>query len=159
MEEAVNYYLHRINSLKKTGYMFGVMPFPEGSPILFTSVNVILFAFIGAYVSSPVLLFLPLFAIAWEHYLLSYSRNTLFDDCIASEAFMQTEFRMKGIDPNFPNDPLYVTKDDREEIFDECVDLIDDSGFIEKLKSHQAFVIILVASYTLVYFLLKYLVI
>ena len=159
MEEAVNYYLYRINTYKKTGYMFGFMPFPEGSPVLFTLMNVVLFAFIGAYVSSPVLLFLPLFAIVWEHYLLSYKRNTLFDDCMASEAFMQNEFRIKGIDPNFPKDPLYVTKDDREEIFDECVDLIETGGLLEKLKSHQVFVIILVASYTLVYFLLKYLVI
>ena len=109
MEEAVNYYLYRINTYKKTGYMFGFMPFPEGSPVLFTLMNVVLFAFIGAYVSSPVLLFLPLFAIVWEHYLLSYQRNILFDDCMASEAFMQKEFKEKGIDPNFPKDPLYVT--------------------------------------------------
>lgn len=159
MEEAVNYYLYRINTYKKTGYMFRFMPFPEGSPVLFTLMNVVLFAFIGAYVSSPVLLFLPLFAIVWEHYLLSYQRNILFDDCMASEAFMQKEFKEKGIDPNFPKDPLYVTKSDREDIFDECVDLIDNSGFVSKLKSHQAFVILLVASYTVTYLLIRFLVI
>jgi len=155
MEEAVNYYLHRINSFKKTGYMFGFMPFPDGSPVLFTTVNVVLFALIASYIGSPVLLFIPLFIISWEHYLLSYKRNVLFDDCMASEAFMQNEFKENGIDPNFPQDPLYVTKSDREEIFDECVDLIDNSGFLSKLKSHQAFVILLMASYTVIYFLLR----
>ena len=159
MEEAVNYYLNRINAEKKTGYMFGFMPFPTGSPMMFTVMNVILFAFIGIYFEAPLLVLPILLVIAFEHYLVSYRRNILFDDCMASEAFMQNEFKTKGIDPNFPLDPLYVTKSDREEIFDECEDLVGKESLGNKLKSHQAFILILVASYTVAYFALKYLVI
>jgi len=159
MEEAVNYYLHRINTEKKTGYMFGFMPFPTGSPMMFTIVNVVLFAFIGIYFEAPLLMLPVLFVIAWEHYIISYQRNILFDDCMASEALMQNEFKTKGADPNFPLDPLYVTKSDREEIFDECEEWVVRGSLVDKLKSHQAFILILVASYIIAYFLLKNLVI
>lgn len=159
MEEAINYYLHRINSEKKTGYMFGFMPFPAGSPMMFTVMNVALFALAGIYFGAPLVMFPVLFVIAFEHYLVSYKRNILFDDCMASEAFMQNEFKTKGIDPNFPSDPLYVTKSDREEIFEECEELVGRESLADKLKSHQAFILILVASYIVAYFVLKYLVI
>jgi hypothetical protein len=159
MEEAVNYYLYRINTEKKTGYMFGFMPFPTGSPMMFTIMNVVLFAFIGIYFEAPLLMLPVLFTIAWEHYIISYQRNILFDDCMASEALMQNEFKTKGADPNFPLDPLYVTKSDREEIFDECEEWVVRGSLVDKLKSHQAFILILVASYIVAYFLLKNLVI
>jgi len=90
---------------------------------------------------------------------MSYQRNILFDDCMASEALMQNEFKTKGADPNFPLDPLYVTKSDREEIFDECEEWVVRGSLVDKLKSHQAFILILVASYIVAYFLLKNLVI
>jgi hypothetical protein len=159
MEEAINYYLHRINSEKKTGYMFGFIPFPTGSPMMFTVMNVALFALAGIYFGAPLVMFPVLFVIAFEHYLVSYQRNILFDDCMASEAFMQNEFKTKGIDPNFPSDPLYVTKSDREEIFEECEELVGRESLVDKLKSHQAFILILVASYTVAYFLFRLLVI
>ena len=159
MEEAVNYYLNRINTEKKTGYMFGFMVFPSGSPMLFTAMNSILFALMGLYLGVPILMFSVLFIIAFEHYLVSYRRNLLFDDCMASEAFMQNEFRTKGIDPNFPLDPLYITKSDREDIFDECEEMLGRESFLDKIKNHQAFILILVASYTVTCLLLKYLII
>lgn len=159
MEEAVNYYLHRINTEKKTGYMFGFMPFPTGSPMMFTVVNVVLFALIGIYFKAPLSMLPFLLTITWEHYIMSYQRNILFDDCMASEALMQNEFKTKGADPNFPLDPLYVTKSDREEIFDECEEWAVRGSLVDKLKSHQAFILILVASYIVAYFLLKHLVI
>lgn len=159
MEEAVNYYLHRINTEKKTGYMFGFMPFPTGSPMMFTIVNVVLFALIGIYFKAPLSMLPFLLTITWEHYIMSYQRNILFDDCMASEALMQNEFKTKGADPNFPLDPLYVTKSDREEIFDECEEWAVRGSLVDKLKSHQAFILILVASYIVAYFLLKHLVI
>ena len=159
MEEAVNYYLHRINTEKKTGYMFGFMPFPTGSPMMFTVVNVVLFALIGIYFKAPLSMLPFLLTVTWEHYIMSYQRNILFDDCMASEALMQNEFKTKGADPNFPLDPLYVTKSDREEIFDECEEWVVRGSLVDKLKSHQAFILILVASYIVAYFLLKNLVI
>ena len=158
MEEAVNYYIHRINTEKRTGYMFGVIPFPEGSPLLFTFVNVIVFALMGNYFGIEIIAFPVLFVISWEHYLLSYQRNILFDDCMATEAFMQKELKTNGIDPNFPLDPLYVTKSDREDIFDECTDLIDKGGFLKQLKSHHVFVILLAASYVVSCIVLNYLI-
>ena len=159
MEEAVNYYLNRITTEKKTGYMFGFMPFPTGSPMMFTIVNVVLFALIGVYLEAPLLILPLLFTIAWEHYIISYQRNILFDDCMASEALMQNGFKTKGVDPNFPLDPLYVTKSDRKEIFEECEEWVVRGSLVDKLKSHQAFILILVASYIVAYFLLKNLVI
>lgn len=57
------------------------------------------------------------------------------EDCLAMEEVYQMEFRTKGVDPNFPNDPLYVTPGDREEIFDEIYEMLEDYKSFDKFKN------------------------
>jgi len=58
---------------------------------------------------------------------------------------MQSDFVENGADPNFPDDPLYVTESDREFIFKECHSLSRKKyNFSYKIKTHFGFAIFLV---------------
>lgn len=156
-EEAHIYYSNRINSAKKTGYLFGWIPFPPGSPLIFLILSTILFAFFGVYTTYPILIFIVFFPFAFEFFITSSQRNILLDDCITGEVLMQNEFRTKGVDPNFPLDPLYVTESDREDIFDDCEEWVfRNDYFTENLKEQWFFILVFTASYIIVYFTFKF---
>ena len=123
-EEAHNYYTNRINSEKKTGYLFDWIPFPPGSPLIILILNTILFAFFGVYSSHSILIFMV--------------------------------FRTKGVDPNFPNDPLYVTLSDREDIFDDYYETIEDQISFDNFQKHYFFILTFTASYIIVCLIFKF---
>lgn len=155
-EEAHIYYLNRINSEKKSGYLFNWIPFPSGSPLVFLILNIVLFAFFGVYTKLPILIFIVFFPFAFEFFITSSQRNILLDKCIAMEKFYQREFVTKGVDPNFPHDPLYVTKSDREDIFDESYEMLEDYKSFDNFKKHYFFILTFTASYIIVYFIFKF---
>jgi hypothetical protein len=155
-EEAHIYYLNRINSEKKSGYLFNWIPFPSGSPLVFLILNIVLFAFFGVYTKLPILIFIVFFPFAFEFFITSSQRNILLDNCIAMEKFSQQEFVTKGVDPNFPYDPLYVTKSDREDIFDESYEMLEDYKSYDNFKKHYFFILTFTASYIIVYFIFKF---
>ena len=155
-EEAQIYYLNRINSEKKTGYLFDWIPFPPGSPLIILILNTILFAFFGVYSSHSILIFMVFFPFAFEFFITSSQRNILLEDCLAREEFYQMEFRTKGVDPNFPDDPLYVTPGDREDIFDEYYEMLENYKSFDKFKKHYFFILVLTASYIIVYLIFKF---
>ena len=72
------------------------------------------------------------------------------------EEVYQMEFRTKGVDPNFPNDPLYVTLSDREDIFDDHYEMIEDQISFDNFKKHYFFILTITASYIIVYFIFKF---
>ena len=155
-EEAHIYYSNRINSAKNSGYLFGWIPFPPVSPLIFLIINTILFAFFGVYFNFSILLFIVFFPFAFEFYMTSLKRNLLLDDCLAREELYQYEFITKGEDPNFPNDPLYVTSSDREDIFDEFYELLEDHSSFDNFKKHYFFILALTACYVVVSFIFKF---
>ena len=155
-EEAHNYYTNRINSEKKTGYLFDWIPFPPGSPLIILIFSTILFSFFGVYSSHSILIFIVFFPFAFEFFITSSQRNILLDDCLAMEEVYQMEFRTKGVDPNFPNDPLYITPGDREEIFDEIYEMLEDYKSFDKFKKHYFFILTFTASYIIVYLIFKF---
>lgn len=148
MKKIEEHYTNMLDSHKLTGYMFKRIPMPPGIPLVFTLVNVFLFALIGNITQLELFMAIPCFAIVWEHYNVSFNRNMLLEDCIINESYMQFEFKENGVDPNFPEDPLYVTEEDREEIFSDNLYKIKRQGFSDKLKSHHVFILIVVALYT-----------
>ena len=147
MDKASEYYVDLLNRHKSTGYLFGVIPMPPGMPILFTIANILLFVLIGIYVHNPYVTAIPCFFIVWEHYTVAVKRNKVYDECIVNETYMQLDFRENGADPNFPDDPIYVTNEDREDIFDEAIYKFKREGLVQKLKSHHVFLLIAVAQY------------
>ena len=151
MDKASEFYVDLLNRHKSTGYLFGIIPMPGGIPILFTITSVLTFAMIGIYIGNPYLSAIPCFALIWEHYTVAVKRNRIYDECVVNEAYMQIDFKENGADPNFPEDPLYVTNEDREDIFQEAVYKFKREKFIQKLKSHHVFLLIAMAQYIGVY--------
>jgi hypothetical protein len=149
MKNTEDHYMHMLDSHKLTGYMFKRIPMPPGTPIIFTLANVLLFALIGKVTHLELLMAIPCFAIVWEHYNVSLNRNMVLEDCVVNEIYMQYEFVQNGVDPNFPDDPIYVTDEDREDIFRDNLYKIKGQCFRDKLKSHHVFILIVVALYTL----------
>ena len=155
-EEAHIYYLNRINSEKKTGYLFDWIPFPPGSPLIILIFSTILFSFFGVYSSHSILIFMVFFPFAFEFFITSSQRNILLEDCLAMEEVYQMEFRTKGVDPNFPNDPLYVTLSDREDIFDDYYEMIEDQISFDNFQKHYFFILTITASYIIIHFIFKF---
>jgi len=155
MEEKINFYLNKLNTHKSTGYLFGVMPIAPGSPALFSLFTILLFALFGAYIQNPYIAAIPLFLILVEHNTIATRRIRAFEECLVNDAFMQNDFIENGIDPNFPYDPLYVTEEDREDIFYEATIYYKREKFTQKIKNNRIFLLIAMVLYVGVYGLFK----
>ena len=147
MEKTSELYVEMLNSHKSTGYMFKSIPMPQGTPILFTLVNIACFSMLGFLIGNQAIMAIPCFMLIWEHYNLAVKRNKIYDECIVNELYMQQDFKENGSDPNFPSDPLYVTQEDRMDIFSEAVYTFKRESFMQKLKSHHVFLLIMMALY------------
>ncbi len=155
MRESITYYTDRLNSHRLTGTLFKYIKYPEGSPFFFTCMNVLVFALLGSVLNQSILMFIPCFYIVWKHYELTLKRNLIMEDCLVSEIIMNDEFKT-GIDPNYPEDPLYITEEDRDFIFYDSLTERIEPGIWDKLKSHHVFIVIVMASYVLISFIAKY---
>jgi uncharacterized membrane protein len=124
--ENIDYYINRLNNKKRTGHLFNIIPFPNIAPIYFQIGSIVLFAILGAIIKLPISTFLLICPIIWDHYYTSHLRNKIIEECLVSEYLFEEDFK-KGPDPNFPNDPLYVTQDDRDGIFDDAWHIVVNS--------------------------------
>ena len=154
MEKSITYYIDKLNRQDISGGIFKYIKYPDGPPFLFTSINIAIFALLGVVLNYQVIMFIPCFYIVWEHYNLTLKRNLIIEDCLVSEIIMNEEFK-SGIDPNFPDDPLYITEEDRNGIFYDCFSSRPEEGVWDKLKSHHVFIIVVMASYALICFIAK----
>jgi hypothetical protein len=153
--ENIDYYINRLNNKKRTGHLFNIIPFPNIAPLYFQIGSIVLFAILGAIINLPISTFLLICPIIWDHYYTSHLRNKILEECLVSEYLFEEEFE-KGPDPNFPNDPLYVTQDDRDGIFDDAWHIVinsrryNDSKKI--IKTHSLYLILLPCLYFFIYF-------
>jgi hypothetical protein len=153
--EGNTYYLERLKNNPRTGYLFGRFPIPGGIPFIFTASTILISALIEAIF--PTFFIIPILAIVvcWEHYTKIYFRSFVFDECIVEEIMFRNDLISNGADPNFPDDPLYVTEEDRRSIFDECLYVNQEEKFTTKIKNHYRFLISVVAMFIGIYFLIK----
>lgn len=151
------YYLEKLRKNKRTGFIFGRFPIPNGIPFIFTSATMIIAAIIEATFSTFFIIPLIALVTCWDHYLRIYFRAFILEQCILDEIIFQNDLIKNGIDPNFPEDPLYVTSEDRDSIFDECMYINPDEKNMVKLKKHYLFLISIVAMFCLFYMIVGYL--
>jgi hypothetical protein len=149
------YYLKRLENNARTGYLFGRFPIPSGIPFIFTTSTIIVSALIE--VVFPTLFIIPIMAIVvcWEHYTRVHFRSFVFEECIIEEIMFKNDLIKNGADPNFPDDPLYVTEEDRASIFEECLYINSEEKFLSKIKNHYRFLISVVAMFIGIYLLIK----
>jgi hypothetical protein len=149
------YYLERLEKNARTGYLFGRFPIPSGIPFIFTASTIIVSALIE--VVFPTLFIIPIIAIVvcWEHYTRVHFRSFVLEECIIEEIMFKNDLIKNGADPNFPDDPLYVTEEDRASIFEECLYINSEEKFLSKIKNHYRFLISVVAMFIGIYLLIK----
>ncbi len=155
--EGTKYYLEKLRKNKRTGFIFGRIPIPDGIPFVFTSATMTIAAIIEVTFSTYFIIPLIALVTCWDHYLRICFRAFILEQCIIEEIMFQNDLIKNGMDPNFPEDPLYVTKEDRDSIFDECMYINPEEKNSVKLKKHYLFLISNVAMFCLFYLIIWYL--
>ena len=154
--ENIDYYINSLNNKKRTGFILNIIPYPKTIQLHFQVFSILFFAILGALLKQSIIVFIFLAPLLWDHFYTSHLRNEILDKCLDDEYFFNLDLK-KGPDPNFPNDPLYITQEDRESIFD---DIYSQYYFhrnkrypkIKKiLKEHTLYIILLPVLYFLIY--------
>jgi hypothetical protein len=153
--EGNTYYLERLRTNTRTGYLFGRFQIPEGIPFIFTASTIFISALLEFIFPSFFIIPIIAIVVCWEHYTKIYFRSFIFEECIVEEIMFKNDLVRNGVDPNFPDDPLYVTEDDRKAIFEECLYVNPEEKFLTKIKNHYRFLISVVALFIGFYFLIK----
>lgn len=112
-------YYNYLNNKKNTGKLFGLIPYPEIEEIHFFYLTLIISS--GLVYILPFHIYIPiLFGILNLEFASVYSlREDIIIQCEAMESLFENDFRTRGIDIDFPDDPLHITKSDRDFIFDD----------------------------------------
>jgi hypothetical protein len=155
--DGTSYYLEKLRKNKRTGFIFGRFPIPNGIPFIFTSATIIIATIIEAIFSTYFIIPFIALVTCWDHYLRISFRAFILEQCILEEIILQNDLIQNGIDPNFPEDPLYVTKEDRDSIFEECMYINPEKKNLVKLKKHYLFLISIVAMFGVIYSIVWYL--
>ena len=135
MDQGVKYYIERMNSHKKTGYLFGTIPFSfklvkEEAIFLFA----LLFLSVGVATGFIATGFLAFLMISTEYARVFDYRDRILEESLINEEMFKIEMGENGIDPNFPHDPLYVTSEDRLGFFRDAIYLNKSFHFPKKLS-------------------------
>jgi len=141
------YYIGRLNSHKKTGFIFNYLPVPSGIPFLFLASTVIVFAMIQVAIPLFFISLIPAILIAWKLKIVSDYREKVLEDCITEESYLNMILGDEDLKEIYPGDPTYVVDSDRRDIFDTSIHRVIKDGFIPKQKSHYVYLISVVASY------------
>ena len=135
MDQGIKYYMEKMDSHKKTGYLFGIIPFSfklvkEEAIFLFA----LLFLYIGFATGFIVTGFLAFLMISTEYSRVFDYRDRILEESLINEEMFKIEMGENGIDPNFPHDSLSVTSDDRLGFFREALYLNRSFHFPKKLS-------------------------
>lgn len=135
MDQGIKYYMEKMDSHKKTSYLFGRIPFnfrvvKEEVVFLFA----ILFIVVGVTTQSIITCSLLFLIFSTEYSRIYDYRMRLLEECVMNEEMFKIEMGENGIDPNFPHDPLYVTKDDRAQFFSDALSLNRSYHVFSKLS-------------------------
>jgi len=122
MDEGMKYYLSEMDNHKKTGYLFGVIPFKfkvEKNEAVFL---LYLFFFLFGILTDTLITSTVMFILTATEYSRVFDyRQTILEESVMNEEMFKILMRENGVDPNFPHDPLYVTEDDLEEFLREAL--------------------------------------
>jgi hypothetical protein len=149
--ESEKIYLEYLDSNKKTGYVLGIFELPLVRP-LHLIVTVIIISAIVQY-NFPMYHLHAIFTVifCFDYGVIILTRNQVLETCIAEEIYFAMCLERDGGDPCFPEDPAYVTENDRHYIFLDAMSEVRKTNFLKKLKSHYVYFISIVAFYVMSY--------
>jgi hypothetical protein len=149
-------YLILLDGNKKTSHFLKFFPYSKGGEF-FKMFLIILFAsFIESIFPTFYITLILSFIICINYYHLYNFRTELICFYVVQESYMNLEYQNNGIDINFPYDPLYVTDDERGDLFEDHLRSQKNKDILQKIKDYYIFSMIIVLSYFLLYFLIRH---
>lgn len=140
---------------KKTNSILGIFPYSSGGELKKIFLIVVLSSIIEFFLPTFYLNFLLTFLFCLNYINLYGFRERAICHCIVEETYLNSVYKEKGVDPNFPNDPLYVTEGEREFILEDFVYAnVERKNLFKKIKDHYIFSI-MILSYFLIYIVIK----
>ncbi len=134
MDEGIRYYLKKIDSHKKTSYLFGKIPFYcRLVKIEMIVIFAIFFIVLGIATKTLITSFILFLLFSTEYSRIFDYREKILEECLINEEMHRIEMLENGVDPNFPDDPLYITQDDRAQFFSDALSLNRSYHIFQKL--------------------------
>lgn len=140
---------------KKTSSFLKIFKYSKGGEFFKMFLIIIGASFIEAIFPTFYITLFLCFIFCLHYYYLYNFRIDLICHCVLEESYMNMEYEKMDTDVNFPEDPLYVTEGEREFVFEDYLYSQKDKNFLQKVKDHYIFSIVIVLSYFLLYFLIK----
>jgi hypothetical protein len=112
------YYIEKMNSRRETGKLIGIIPIPENGFFYFFLTTFLISFLIEKYIGTYFLSSLFGIILSLDMYYKDKTREKILEKCIAEEIFMEFDLKEYGVG-EFSNDPLYITDEDRNSIFEE----------------------------------------
>ncbi len=132
--EANDFYKQKLDSHKRTGFLFGIIPFDFSIPYeIATAIFAVLFLIVSAGTGFIFTSFFLFVLISKEYQRVYQIRDKVLEDCLVSEELFKMEMGENGCDPNFSHDPLYVTDEDRRFFFKDSVGSHKSSSLLKEL--------------------------
>jgi len=154
--EMENIYLEYLDSNKKTGYILGIFDLPMVRPLNFIVASILISALLQYALPMYHLHAIFILIYCFDYGVIILMRNQVLDTCISEDIYFAMVLERDGGDPYFPEDPAYVTDDDRYHIFDDAMKDVRKTNFLKKLKKHYIYFISLVAFYLLSYLSIQF---
>lgn len=132
--ETNDFYKQKLDSHKRTGFLFGIIPFDFSIPYeIATAIFAVLFLIVSAGTGFIFTSFFLFVLISKEYQRVYQIRDKVLEDCLVSEELFKIEMGENGCDPNFSHDPLYVTDEDRRFFFKDSIGSYKSSSFVRNL--------------------------
>lgn len=143
--DKIDFYLDEIERQGKMKFL-GIFPAPN--PTYFIPITFVLFLileFVGRFYFLPSLIAMYLIfeRLAYGGYL-----TKLAEDCIVDEIYMEMDLQTNEVLKNeFPNDPLFVTNEDRIDIVEKIVRETKHPNFFQRVKTNSITLYVLLGLY------------
>lgn len=143
--DKIDFYLDEIERQGKMKFL-GIFPAPNS--IYFIPITFILFLileFVGRFYFIPSLIAMYLI---FERLAFGGYMTKLAEDCFVDEIFMEQDLQTNEVLKNeFPEDPLYVTKEDRIDIVEKILRETNHPNFFQRIKTNSITLYVLLGLY------------
>ena len=154
MKKSIEFYNSRLDS-SPSGMLFNRIKFPDTNPILLISILAVAGLLLSLLTGGILIFSIMIFIILLEYHSVRAFRIKVMDVCLVGEIMLENDFRVNGEDPEFPDDPNYVTESDREYLFYDAIYQTSPTRIIDTLKSHHILMLNVMASFIFCYMLIS----
>ena len=129
----LEYYINRLDTDKYTGYAFRFIRIPL-VPLAHAMILLVLSAILeltfSTYFIQPIVVMLICHELVYKDVI----RNCIMDNCVEDESALQDTYIREGVNPDYPEDSINITDEDRWGIFETYVRRVKNEKLFTKIK-------------------------